>query len=108
MIVQIEVKMGVFCYLILLTVFLSVSETMEDWDQETLEKVVESKKSEYNQNKPTEIVRFVYLFVVSLFTLFVVWNWRCTRKATFTLYLWEVVMVWPFCLNEEARNIIPL
>ncbi|PPE01343.1 hypothetical protein GOBAR_DD01669 [Gossypium barbadense] len=31
-------------------------ETMEDWDQETLEKVVESKKTEYNQNKPTEIV----------------------------------------------------
>ncbi|PQQ18035.1 zinc finger CCCH domain-containing protein 11 [Prunus yedoensis var. nudiflora] len=31
-------------------------ETMEDWDQETLEKVVESKKNEYNQNKPTEIV----------------------------------------------------
>lgn len=32
------------------------SETMEDWDQENLEKVVESKKKEYNQNKPTEIV----------------------------------------------------
>ncbi|CAL5322390.1 unnamed protein product [Camellia sinensis] len=31
-------------------------ETMEDWDQETLEKVVESKKNEYNQNRPTEIV----------------------------------------------------
>lgn len=31
-------------------------ETMEDWDQETLEKVVESKKTEYNnQNKPTDI-----------------------------------------------------
>lgn len=58
MIVQIEVKMCVFCYLILITVFLYVLETMEDWDQETLEKVVESKKSEYNQNKPTEIVRF--------------------------------------------------
>jgi hypothetical protein len=29
---------------------------MEDWDQETLEKVVESKKNEYNHNKPTEIV----------------------------------------------------
>lgn len=29
---------------------------MEDWDQETLEKVVESKKTEYNPNKPTEIV----------------------------------------------------
>ena len=30
--------------------------TMEDWDQETLEKVVESKGQEYIQNKPTEIV----------------------------------------------------
>lgn len=29
---------------------------MEDWDQETLEKVVESKGKEYNQNKPTDIV----------------------------------------------------
>lgn len=34
-----------------------VSETMEEWDQEMLEKVVESKKNEYNnQNKATEIV----------------------------------------------------
>ncbi|KAL2953412.1 hypothetical protein AAZX31_19G163100 [Glycine max] len=31
-------------------------ETMEDWDQDTLEKVVESKKTEYNQNKPTDMV----------------------------------------------------
>lgn len=31
-------------------------ETMEDWDQETLEKVVESKNKEYQQNKPTDIV----------------------------------------------------
>ncbi|KAH7537346.1 hypothetical protein FEM48_Zijuj03G0082800 [Ziziphus jujuba var. spinosa] len=31
-------------------------DTMEDWDQEKLEKVVESKTKEYNQNKPTEIV----------------------------------------------------
>ncbi|KAI3778192.1 hypothetical protein L2E82_07288 [Cichorium intybus] len=30
--------------------------TMEDWDQETLEKVVESKGKEYNQNKPTDII----------------------------------------------------
>ncbi|GAV84189.1 hypothetical protein CFOL_v3_27633 [Cephalotus follicularis] len=28
---------------------------MEDWDQETLEKVVESKNKEYGQNKPTDI-----------------------------------------------------
>ncbi|MBA0849833.1 hypothetical protein Goshw_021241, partial [Gossypium schwendimanii] len=30
-------------------------ETMEDWDQATLEKVVESKGKEYQQNKPTDI-----------------------------------------------------
>ncbi|GJV66326.1 NAC domain-containing protein [Tanacetum coccineum] len=29
--------------------------TMEDWDLETLEKFVESKEKEYNQNKPTNI-----------------------------------------------------
>lgn len=30
---------------------------MEDWDQETLEKVVASKSNEYNnKNKPTDIV----------------------------------------------------
>ncbi|KAH1215804.1 Zinc finger CCCH domain-containing protein 21 [Glycine max] len=28
---------------------------MEDWDQETVNKVVESKKTEHNQNKPTDI-----------------------------------------------------
>ncbi|EEE55635.1 hypothetical protein OsJ_03984 [Oryza sativa Japonica Group] len=31
------------------------AETMEDWDQETLEKVVASKGAEYQQNKPTDI-----------------------------------------------------
>ncbi|RWW38672.1 hypothetical protein BHE74_00056083 [Ensete ventricosum] len=30
--------------------------TMEDWDQEMLEKVVETKNKEYNQNKPTDII----------------------------------------------------
>ncbi|XVF23700.1 hypothetical protein REPUB_Repub13aG0062300 [Reevesia pubescens] len=39
-------------------------ETMEDWDQEMLEKVVESKKTEYNQNKPTEIVCKYFLEAV--------------------------------------------
>ncbi|KAI7738579.1 hypothetical protein M8C21_014214 [Ambrosia artemisiifolia] len=36
--------------------------TMEDWDQETLEKVVASKGKEYNQNKPTDIVCSHYPF----------------------------------------------
>ncbi|KAF3670929.1 Zinc finger CCCH domain-containing protein 11 [Capsicum annuum] len=31
--------------------------TMEEWDQETLEKVVASKSQEYNKNKPTDIDR---------------------------------------------------
>ena len=39
---------------------------MEEWDQETLEKVVESKKNEYNQNKPTDIVS-PYSFFLSLY-----------------------------------------
>lgn len=51
-------------------------ETMEDWDQETLEKVVESKKSEYKQNKPTDIVSFLYdLFVWCVTNLFVESEW---------------------------------
>lgn len=37
------------------------TQTMEDWDQETLEKIVESKRNEYNQNKPTDIVSLIYL-----------------------------------------------
>ncbi|XP_059667719.1 zinc finger CCCH domain-containing protein 11-like [Cornus florida] len=39
-------------------------ESMEDWDQETLEQVVESKKAEYKQNKPTEIVCKYFLEAV--------------------------------------------
>ncbi|CAL9155612.1 unnamed protein product [Musa hybrid cultivar] len=36
--------------------------TMEDWDQEMLEKVVETKNKEYNQNKPTDIVCVINYF----------------------------------------------
>ncbi|XP_022841820.1 zinc finger CCCH domain-containing protein 11 [Olea europaea var. sylvestris] len=39
-------------------------ETMEDWDQETLEKVVQSKSQEYNKNKPTDIVCKYFLEAV--------------------------------------------
>lgn len=39
-------------------------ETMEDWDQETLEKMVESKKNEYQQNKPTDIICKYFLEAV--------------------------------------------
>ncbi|KAH7446796.1 hypothetical protein KP509_01G076400 [Ceratopteris richardii] len=38
--------------------------TMEDWDQETLEQVVESKNKEYSQNKPTDIVCKYFLEAV--------------------------------------------
>jgi len=31
-------------------------ETMDEWDQETLEKVVAAKGNEFIHNKPTEIV----------------------------------------------------
>ncbi|KAL0308122.1 UNVERIFIED_CONTAM: Zinc finger CCCH domain-containing protein 11 [Sesamum calycinum] len=37
---------------------------MEDWDQETLEKVVASKSNEYNKNKPTDIVCKYFLEAV--------------------------------------------
>ncbi|KAJ7530980.1 hypothetical protein O6H91_14G027200 [Diphasiastrum complanatum] len=37
---------------------------MEDWDQATLEKVVESKGQEYSNNKPTEIVCKYFLDAV--------------------------------------------
>lgn len=55
------------------------SETMEEWDQEMLEKVVESKKNEYNQNKPTEIVCpfsfyniyiFIYIYMIQKWNFF--------------------------------------
>ncbi|KAL3732126.1 hypothetical protein ACJRO7_028895 [Eucalyptus globulus] len=50
-------------------------DTMEDWDQETLEKVVESKKKEYNQNKPTEIV--CKYFLESVEKKQYGWFWSC-------------------------------
>lgn len=40
--------------------FTTKIETMEDWDQETLEKVVQSKSEEYNKNKPTDIVSILF------------------------------------------------
>ncbi|XP_021289984.1 zinc finger CCCH domain-containing protein 11-like [Herrania umbratica] len=50
-------------------------ETMEDWDQETLEKVVESKTKEYNQNKPTDIVCKYFLEAVEKKQYG--WFWEC-------------------------------
>ncbi|XP_061351348.1 zinc finger CCCH domain-containing protein 11-like [Gastrolobium bilobum] len=54
-------------------------ETMEDWDQETLEKVVESKKTEYNQNKPTDIVCKFFLEAVEKKQYG--WFWVCPNAG---------------------------
>ncbi|CAN8257555.1 unnamed protein product [Cochlearia groenlandica] len=48
---------------------------MDEWDQETLEKVVESKKNEYNQNKPTDIVCKHFLDAVEKKQYG--WFWAC-------------------------------
>ncbi|KAF2536815.1 hypothetical protein F2Q68_00019331 [Brassica cretica] len=48
---------------------------MEEWDQATLEKVVESKKNEYNQNKPTDIVCKYFLDAVEKKQYG--WFWAC-------------------------------
>ncbi|KAL3581465.1 hypothetical protein D5086_015797 [Populus alba] len=50
-------------------------DTMEDWDQETLEKVVQSKQTEYNQNKPTDIVCKYFLEAVEKKQYG--WFWSC-------------------------------
>ncbi|XP_078445130.1 zinc finger C-x8-C-x5-C-x3-H type family protein [Wolffia australiana] len=50
-------------------------ETMEDWDQETLEKVVAQKNREYNQNKPTDIVCKHFLEAVEKKQYG--WFWTC-------------------------------
>ncbi|KAH6762398.1 Zinc finger C-x8-C-x5-C-x3-H type family protein [Perilla frutescens var. hirtella] len=49
--------------------------TMEDWDQATLEKVVESKSNEYNKNKPTDIVCKFFLEAVEKKQYG--WFWAC-------------------------------
>ncbi|KAF5184359.1 Zinc finger ccch domain-containing protein 15-like protein [Thalictrum thalictroides] len=54
-------------------------DTMEDWDQEMLEKVVESKKNDYNQNKATEIVCKYFLDAVEKKQYG--WFWVCPNGA---------------------------
>ncbi|GAA0166210.1 zinc finger transcription factor [Lithospermum erythrorhizon] len=49
--------------------------TMEDWDMEMLEKVVESKSKEYNKNKPTDIVCKHFLEAVEKKQYG--WFWAC-------------------------------
>lgn len=50
-------------------------DTMDDWDLETLAKVVESKGKEYNQNKPTDIVCKHFLDAVEKKQYG--WFWTC-------------------------------
>ncbi|KAJ4849335.1 hypothetical protein Tsubulata_047331 [Turnera subulata] len=61
---SVDIVANVFLIFVLVCVVVVEEETMEDWDQETLEKVVESKKNEYNQNKPTDIVCKYFLEAV--------------------------------------------
>ncbi|KAE9465222.1 hypothetical protein C3L33_02870, partial [Rhododendron williamsianum] len=84
-------------------------DTMEDWDQETLEKVVESKRTEYNQNKPTEIVCKYFLDAVEKKQYG--WFWVCPngskechyRHALPTGYVLKSQM--KTLLEEEAEKI---
>ncbi|KAG9134531.1 hypothetical protein Leryth_000875 [Lithospermum erythrorhizon] len=55
------------------------NETMEDWDQEMLEKVVESKSKEYNKNKPTDIVCKYFLEAVEKKQYG--WFWACPNGS---------------------------
>ncbi|KAG0572665.1 hypothetical protein KC19_VG115100 [Ceratodon purpureus] len=50
-------------------------ETMDEWDQETLEKAVAAKANEYNNNKPTEIVCKHFLDAVERKQYG--WFWTC-------------------------------
>lgn len=50
-------------------------DTMEDWDQETLEKAIASKQNEYNQNRPTDIVCKYFLDAVEKKQYG--WFWAC-------------------------------
>ncbi|KAJ6429037.1 hypothetical protein OIU84_020637 [Salix udensis] len=86
-------------------------DTMEDWDQETLEKVVESKKNEYNQNKPTDIVCRYFLEAVEKKQYG--WFWNCPngdkdchyRHALPPGYVLKSQMK---ALLEEEANKIPI
>ncbi len=84
----------------------NLAETMDDWDQEKLEKVVESKGMEYSNNKPTEIVRFFFQFCfllcVSCFSIL-----KCIACPGKQLYLvsmciamWEYVSAGTLGMTE--------
>ncbi|KAB2604298.1 zinc finger CCCH domain-containing protein 11-like [Pyrus ussuriensis x Pyrus communis] len=60
-------------------VYIFYRRTIEDWDQETLEKVVESKKNEYQQNKPTDIICKYFLEAVEKKQYD--WFWVCPNGS---------------------------
>ncbi|KAI8544205.1 hypothetical protein RHMOL_Rhmol08G0278000 [Rhododendron molle] len=92
-------------------------DTMEDWDQETLEKVVESKRTECNQNKPTEsmlsypMVTFCFAILNPVEKKQYGWFWVCPngskechyRHAFPPGYVLKSQM--KTLLEEEAENI---
>ncbi|KAK4478611.1 hypothetical protein RD792_014100 [Penstemon davidsonii] len=86
--------------------------TMEDWDQETLMKVVESKSNEYNQNKPTDIVCKHFLDAVEKKQYG--WFWVCPnggkechyRHALPPGYILKSQM--KALLEEESEKMIPI
>ncbi|KMZ69783.1 Zinc finger CCCH domain-containing protein 11 [Zostera marina] len=53
--------------------------TMEDWDQDTLEKVVAEKNMEYNHNKPTDIICKFFLDAVEKKQYG--WFWVCPNGS---------------------------
>lgn len=73
-------------------------ETMEDWDQETLEKVVESKKTEYNPNKPTEIVCLLYSILSLSFSIF------CVVDLYVLLFVYLFILRLCFCSDSHKQD----
>lgn len=59
---------------------------MDDWDQETLEKVVQSKSKEYNKNKPTDIVSPLTMMHFTSYFKYISWwdesvtSWICSQS----------------------------
>ncbi|KAL7133399.1 hypothetical protein ABFS83_12G138100 [Erythranthe nasuta] len=86
-------------------------ETMDEWDLEKLEKVVESKSKEYNKNKPTDIVCKHFLEAVEKKQYG--WFWVCPnggkecqyRHALPPGYILKSQMK---ALLEEESNKIPI
>ncbi|XP_051114265.1 zinc finger CCCH domain-containing protein 11 [Andrographis paniculata] len=86
-------------------------ESMEDWDQETLEKVVESKSKEYNKNKPTDIVCKFFLEAVEKKQYG--WFWVCPNGGKDCMYRHAlppgyVLKSQMKALLEEERDKIPI